>query len=240
LAVAWSLDAVAQDRDISFESFSPSGDAQAYVADPSESYVIEGSFADEPDSAAPVRAARDAGPSCRAYYPAGAGRDRSGTVCEQTDGSLRVIAAPAFTGAPGAVGVPRSSQYCREYQQTVSAGGRPRIAYGRACWQADGSWQIVTPPAIAAAPPGGWSTRAFSDRSWADAEPYDTPEIEQPTYSADAFAPAYRYPPPRTYAPPTRAPESRLRLPEFYFGNLFWWLPHSNRGNGRGHDRYDD
>ncbi len=32
---------------------------------------------------------------------------------------------------------------CREYQQTVTIGGRTETAYGRACRQADGSWKIV-------------------------------------------------------------------------------------------------
>lgn len=33
--------------------------------------------------------------------------------------------------------------YCREYSQTVYIGGRPESAYGTACRQPDGSWQIV-------------------------------------------------------------------------------------------------
>ena len=33
--------------------------------------------------------------------------------------------------------------YCREYQQTVTVGGRTEEAYGRACRQPDGSWKIV-------------------------------------------------------------------------------------------------
>lgn len=32
---------------------------------------------------------------------------------------------------------------CREFTQTVNIGGRAETAYGRACRQADGSWQIV-------------------------------------------------------------------------------------------------
>ena len=32
--------------------------------------------------------------------------------------------------------------YCREYQQTVYVGGQPQKAYGTACRQPDGSWQI--------------------------------------------------------------------------------------------------
>ena len=37
----------------------------------------------------------------------------------------------------------RSGQYCREYQQTVTVGGRTRQAYGNACRQPDGQWKII-------------------------------------------------------------------------------------------------
>ena len=33
-------------------------------------------------------------------------------------------------------------QFCREYQQTVTVGGESQEAYGTACRQPDGSWQI--------------------------------------------------------------------------------------------------
>ena len=33
--------------------------------------------------------------------------------------------------------------YCREYQQTISVGGRTEEAYGTACRQPDGTWQVV-------------------------------------------------------------------------------------------------
>lgn len=33
--------------------------------------------------------------------------------------------------------------YCREYQQTVTVGGKTEQAYGRACRQPDGNWKIV-------------------------------------------------------------------------------------------------
>lgn len=36
-----------------------------------------------------------------------------------------------------------SGRYCREYQQTVTIGMRTERAYGTACRQPDGSWQIV-------------------------------------------------------------------------------------------------
>lgn len=38
----------------------------------------------------------------------------------------------------------QSGSYCREYTHTVNIGGRPERAYGTACRQPDGSWQIVS------------------------------------------------------------------------------------------------
>jgi len=40
-------------------------------------------------------------------------------------------------------GYSSSGRYCREYQQTVVVGGREEDAYGTACQQPDGSWEIV-------------------------------------------------------------------------------------------------
>jgi len=53
------------------------------------------------------------------------------------------------TGNRGAVTPTRTYQapdgrYCREYQQTVIVGGQQQQAYGTACRQPDGSWQIVS------------------------------------------------------------------------------------------------
>jgi surface antigen len=36
-----------------------------------------------------------------------------------------------------------SGTYCREYQQTVTIGGKEEEAYGTACRQPDGNWRIV-------------------------------------------------------------------------------------------------
>ncbi len=41
-------------------------------------------------------------------------------------------------------GYSTSGRYCREYQQTVVVGGQQESAYGTACQQPDGSWQIVS------------------------------------------------------------------------------------------------
>lgn len=46
-----------------------------------------------------------------------------------------ITARPAFKS--------KSGQYCREYQQTVTVGGKTESAYGTACRQPDGSWKIV-------------------------------------------------------------------------------------------------
>ena len=40
-------------------------------------------------------------------------------------------------------GTASNGQYCREFQQTVTVGGRTETAYGVACRQADGTWRVV-------------------------------------------------------------------------------------------------
>jgi surface antigen len=37
-----------------------------------------------------------------------------------------------------------NGRYCREYEQTVTIGGKPQKSYGTACRQPDGTWQIVS------------------------------------------------------------------------------------------------
>lgn len=37
----------------------------------------------------------------------------------------------------------KHGRYCREYQTTVTVGGKERRAYGKACRKPDGSWKIV-------------------------------------------------------------------------------------------------
>jgi len=41
------------------------------------------------------------------------------------------------------IGTSTSGRQCREFQQTVTIAGRTERAYGTACRQADGSWEIV-------------------------------------------------------------------------------------------------
>lgn len=40
-------------------------------------------------------------------------------------------------------GVSSSGSYCREFQQSVTVGGRTEAGYGTACRQPDGSWEIL-------------------------------------------------------------------------------------------------
>jgi surface antigen len=41
-------------------------------------------------------------------------------------------------------GYSQSGRYCREYQQTIVVGGKQQSAYGTACRQPDGSWEVVS------------------------------------------------------------------------------------------------
>jgi len=40
-------------------------------------------------------------------------------------------------------GTSTTGRYCREFQQTITIGGQQEQAYGTACQQPDGSWQII-------------------------------------------------------------------------------------------------
>lgn len=48
------------------------------------------------------------------------------------------------TITPTRVGQSNVGETCREYQQTITVGGRTERAYGTACKQADGTWRIVS------------------------------------------------------------------------------------------------
>jgi hypothetical protein len=41
-------------------------------------------------------------------------------------------------------GTASNGQYCREFQQTVTIGGRSEEAYGTACRKPDGAWEVVS------------------------------------------------------------------------------------------------
>ncbi len=47
------------------------------------------------------------------------------------------------TVTPTATYQSETGRYCREYRQTVTVGGELQSAYGTACRQPDGSWEIV-------------------------------------------------------------------------------------------------
>ena len=46
-----------------------------------------------------------------------------------------IVPEPAFKDTTG--------RYCREFQQSITVGGKSESGYGTACRQPDGSWQIV-------------------------------------------------------------------------------------------------
>ncbi len=48
------------------------------------------------------------------------------------------------TITPVRTGTTSSGDVCREYQQTITVGGKTERAYGTACRQADGSWKIIS------------------------------------------------------------------------------------------------
>jgi surface antigen len=51
--------------------------------------------------------------------------------------------APSLFSSDG--GQPASSRrYCREFSRDALISGRPREIYGLACWQPDGSWEVVS------------------------------------------------------------------------------------------------
>lgn len=47
------------------------------------------------------------------------------------------------TITPTRDGYASNGAYCREFQQTITVGGRQQQGYGKACQQPDGSWRIV-------------------------------------------------------------------------------------------------
>jgi len=91
------------------------------------------------------------------------------------------------TGSSGAITPVQTYQsdageYCREYQKTVTIGGKQQQAYGTACRTPDGDWQIVG--SEAAEPPA--TTVVYRDR--VVYEP-----VYEPVY-APAPRPYYGYP----------------------------------------------
>ena len=75
-----------------------------------------------------------------------------------------LVAVPMMGGATQA----QAEEYCREYNKTVSINGRAERAYGTACRQHDGSWEIVNLE-------GGNNARdKVRDTMYHDIEKYET------------------------------------------------------------------
>jgi surface antigen len=74
--------------------------------------------------------------------------DRAGQQASAAPIGQRIAWNNPNTGNSGVVvptreGTGPSGEYCREYQQTVTVGGKSEQSYGTACRQPDGSWKIV-------------------------------------------------------------------------------------------------
>lgn len=72
--------------------------------------------------------------------------------------------------------------YCREYQQTVTVGGRLQDSYGTACQQPDGSWKILPSDLQSSMTP-------------------DEPPVEYISAPQYISPPVYTVPPPAYYQP---------------------------------------
>lgn len=60
-------------------------------------------------------------------------------VWDNPNNGNRVVVTPTREGRYAS-----SGSYCREFQQTITVGGRSEQAFGTACQQPDGSWKIVS------------------------------------------------------------------------------------------------
>lgn len=59
---------------------------------------------------------------------------------------LAATATMLVAGTASAQYIPATYQepYCREFTKVIDVGGRAQPGYGKACYQPDGSWQIVS------------------------------------------------------------------------------------------------
>lgn len=78
----------------------------------------------------------------RAYYDTAATQASTAPVGKQITWYNPNSGAQG-TITPTRVGQSSDGEYCREYQQTITVGGRTERAYGTACRQPDGSWRVV-------------------------------------------------------------------------------------------------
>lgn len=74
-------------------------------------------------------------------------RTNQATVCENPDTGSFGSVTPVETFQD------QHGQYCREYEQTIVIEGREHRAYGTACREPDGSWQIVRSRGQTSPPP---------------------------------------------------------------------------------------
>ncbi|MDB5406806.1 MAG: hypothetical protein JWL84_1718 [Rhodospirillales bacterium] len=95
-----------------------------------------------------------------------------------------VVAPPP--GPPIAMAAPpaRPPQNCREFQQTITVGGKPQKAYGTSCQQPDGTWKVVGQDGAASQPPPPPPVATYP------AYPPPPPVMAYP-----AYYPGYYYPP---------------------------------------------
>jgi surface antigen len=74
--------------------------------------------------------------------------DAAQRALETTPSGKAVAWSNPDSGHSGTITPVRTYQsngnYCREFQQTVTIGGRPENSFGTACRQPDGSWRIVS------------------------------------------------------------------------------------------------
>lgn len=78
----------------------------------------------------------------RGYYDSAATRASTAPVGQQ------IVWSNPSSGTQGTItpvreGRTSDGSACREYQQTVTIGGKTEKAYGTACKQPDGSWKII-------------------------------------------------------------------------------------------------
>ena len=128
-----------------------------------------------------------------------------------------MIATLAVGTAVSGTALANEQPYCREYQRTVTIGGKAQQTYGTACMQPDGSWRVATPESDFVEMPYDAPLQV------AAVEP--TPVVyTQPVYTSYYEEPSYRY-----YAGPS------------WGVNLGWSdrghgrLDHGHRGHGGGH-----
>lgn len=152
---------------------------------------------------------------------------------------LKKLALAGIFLAPLAFAEPAEArEYCREYQKTITVGGRYESGYGTACMQPDGSWMIV-------------ETRGTVD-------PFDDLRRQNVVLVTDnrpvyyTYGPSYRpvtyYPRPRHYHNQYYGRNNGLSL-SFFFrddddrrrwnNNNRRWDNDRNHGPGRGHGHHN-